>query len=111
MAFAPPGPDDDAVPVDLPGLAVTVASPEHLVAMKLAAGRERDLTDLALLFEGLDITRPEQALTIARRLYGTDSVVLSDPDESYLWLAEDVLAVVRPRRDDPGRRRAERRPD
>jgi len=28
---------------------------------------------------------------LARRLYGGESVVLSDPDESYLWLLEDEL--------------------
>jgi hypothetical protein len=38
IAFAPPGRDEDAVALDLPGLAVSVASPEHLLAMKLAAG-------------------------------------------------------------------------
>jgi hypothetical protein len=100
IAFAPPGRDEDAVALDLPGLAVSVASPEHLLAMKLAAGRERDVTDLVVLFEALSVTRPEQALEIARRLYGEESAILTDPDQSYLWLAEDVLELARRRRDD-----------
>ncbi|MGF1648090.1 MAG: DUF6036 family nucleotidyltransferase [Kineosporiaceae bacterium] len=101
LAFAPPGHDEDAVALDLPGLAVSVASPEHLLAMKLAAGRERDLTDLVVLFEAIGITRPEHALAIARRLYGEESAILTDPDQSYLWLAEDVLALARRRRGSP----------
>ncbi len=66
--------------------------------MKMAAGRERDQSDLVALFEILGITTPEEAVAIARRLYGPESVVLSDPDESYVWLAEDVLAELRRRR-------------
>ncbi len=99
LAFAPNVPDTDAVSLDIPGLSVSVASPEHLLAMKLAAARPgRDIDDLVLLFDRLGIDRPERALAIAKRLYGQDSVVLSDPDESYLWLAEDVLAELRRRR-------------
>lgn len=98
LAFAPPGPDEDAVALEVPGLSIAVASPEHLLAMKLAAGRERDLSDLVVLFDVLHITRPEQAVAVAKRLYGEESAVLTDPDESYLWLAEDVLALARRRR-------------
>ena len=38
---------------------------------------------------------PEQAVDIAERMYGDDSVVLSEPRESRLLLAESVLARVR----------------
>lgn len=94
MAFAPATADDDAVGLELRGLSVSVAGPEHLLAMKLAAGRARDLSDLAVLFRALRIADPHEALAIARRHYGEESVVLSDPDESYLWLAEDVLRLI-----------------
>ena len=97
-AFSPNDDDADAVRLEVPGLSVAVASPRHLLAMTMAAGRERDLGDLVALFEILGIRTPEEAVAIARHLYGPESVVLSDPDESYLWLAEDVLAEIRRRR-------------
>lgn len=97
-AFTPHGPDDAAVGLDIPGVSVSVASAEHLLAMKLAAGRTRDLADLVVLFEALGVAEAAEAVAIATRLYGPDSVVLSDPEESYLWLAEDVLRVNAGRR-------------
>jgi len=43
----------------------------------------------------LKMRSPQQALNIAERMYGDDSVVLSEPRESLLLLAESVLARVR----------------
>jgi hypothetical protein len=43
----------------------------------------------------LKIRSPEQAVDIAERMYGDDSVVLSERRESLLLLAESVLARVR----------------
>lgn len=63
--------------------------------MKMAAGRPQDLTDLVVLFRHMKIKSPEQAVDIAERVYGDDSVVLSEPRESLLLLAESVLARVR----------------
>ncbi|MEO8555847.1 MAG: hypothetical protein ABI474_04185 [Actinomycetota bacterium] len=63
--------------------------------MKMAAGRPQDLTDLVVLFRHMKIKSPEQAVDIAERMYGDDSVVLSEPRESLLLLAESVLARVR----------------
>jgi hypothetical protein len=62
--------------------------------MKMAAGRPQDLTDLVVLFRHLKIRSPEQAVNIAERMYGDDSVVLREPRESLLLLAESVLARV-----------------
>ncbi|HEY8717979.1 DUF6036 family nucleotidyltransferase [Pengzhenrongella sp.] len=90
-----PLPDDDPVSLDVVGLQVAVSSPANLLAMKMAAGRPQDLTDLAVLFGHLKITRPEQAVDIALRMYGADSVVLTEPAGSLLRLAEAVLARVR----------------
>lgn len=95
MGFAPDAPDLGAVLIDLPGLSIAVASPEHLLAMKMAAARPgRDMEDLELLFRTLGLTEPGQAVDIARRLYGEESVVLSDPPESYLFLSEEILARI-----------------
>lgn len=83
-----PGSDDDAVTFDEPGLAISLASPRHLLAMKMARGT--DLDDLRTLFEVLDITRPEQAADIALEVYGPDTLVLTERADLIL-LADDVL--------------------
>jgi len=90
-----PLPDEDPVSLDIEGLQVAVSSPANLLAMKMAAGRPQDLTDLVILFRHLKIRRPEQAVGIAERMYGDDSVVLSEPKESLLLVAESVLARLR----------------
>ncbi len=99
-AFTPGADDPDAVGLELPGLTVALASPEHLLAMKMVAARPgRDIDDLVLLFAHLGLTQPAQALAIVQRLYGDDDVVMSDPPESYLYLAEDVLTRLAAERD------------
>ena len=90
-----PLPDEDPVSVDVEGLQVALTSPANLLAMKMAAGRPQDLTDLVVLFRHLKIRSPQQAVDMAERMYGADSVVLSGPRESLLLLAEAVLARVR----------------
>jgi hypothetical protein len=90
-----PLPDEDPVSLDVEGLQVAISSPANLLAMKMAAGRPQDLTDLAVLFRHLKIRSPQQAVDIAERMYGDDSLVLSEPRESLLLLAESVLARVR----------------
>jgi len=90
-----PLPDEDPVSFDVEGLQVAVSSPANLLAMKMAAGRPQDITDLVVLFRHLKIKSPEQAVDMAERIYGSDSVVLSEPRESLLLLAESVLARAR----------------
>ena len=94
-----PLPEQDPVSLDVEGLQVAVSSPSNLLAMKMAAGRPQDITDLVVLFRHLKIRNPEQAVNIAERMYGDDSVVLSEPRESLLLLAESVLARVRASKD------------
>jgi hypothetical protein len=94
-----PLPDQDPVSLDVEGLQVAISSPANLLAMKMAAGRPQDITDLVVLFRHLKIRSPEQAVDIAERMYGGDSVVLSEPRESLLLLAESVLAKVRASKD------------
>jgi hypothetical protein len=64
---------DFASYLELPHLAVFVAHPEYLLAMKCAAlrlGEEfRDLDDVRYLLRHLDITTPDQALAIVRKYF------------------------------------------
>lgn len=76
-------------------LAVSIASPRELIAMKLAAGRDKDASDLVVLARHEGITEPEQLVDIAYDVYGEDSVELPDGRQSYLWFARDVMAEVR----------------
>lgn len=77
--------DDDAVPLEIDGIAVTTASPEHLLAMKMASFRPgRDQTDLELLFDHLGITDPARAADIAVAVYGEYGVALPGRDELVL---------------------------
>jgi len=90
-----PLPDEDPVSIDVEGLQVAVSSPANLLALKMAAGCPQDIPDLVVLFRHLKIKSPEQAVAMAERMYGGDSVVLSEPRESLLLLAESVLARAR----------------
>ena len=76
------------------GFEVILASPEQLIAMKMAAAREQDLHDLRILARNLGIEEPERLVEIAYEIYGEDSVELSDPRQSYLWLAQAVLPAA-----------------
>ncbi len=70
---------------------VVVATPEQLVAMKLAAGREQDLADLRILARHLGIRDAARLVDLAYKVYGDDSVELPDGRESYLVLARAVI--------------------
>jgi hypothetical protein len=94
-----PLPDADPVSLDVEGLQIALSSPANLLAMKMAAGRPQDITDLVVLFGHLKIKSPQQAVAMAERIYGPDSVILSEPRESLLMLAEAVLARTRASRD------------
>lgn len=90
----PPGSDTEATVVELPGLTVAIASPRHLLAMKMAAFRTVDRTDLVKLFERLDIRTPEQAADIVDEVYGVDDLANPGREESILS-ARSVLAAAR----------------
>ena len=89
-----PLPDEDPVSLDVEGLQVALSSPANVLAMKIAAWRPQDITDLVVLFRHLKISSPEQAVNLAERMYGDWAVVLSELRESLLLLAESVLARV-----------------
>ena len=65
--------EDRRAPVlfDSPHLVVTGASAEHMLAMKLQAGREADLDDIDMLLAHLQIATSEAALAIHDRLFPT----------------------------------------
>ena len=88
-AFVPGG-DHGAVPYEVPGLAVTLASPEHLLAMKMIAFRPTDVPDLEMLFRELGIATAEEAADLARSVYGPGAPMLPGRDE-LLLSAEVVL--------------------
>lgn len=58
-----------------PGITVTVASPEHLLAMKVRAGRgARDLQDIAVLCEVLGLTSVDEVWEICDTVWGPDMI-------------------------------------
>lgn len=69
--------------LNMPGLCVLVASPEHLLAMKARAGRgPRDLEDVAVLCEILGLRSTGQVWEICRTVWGEDLI------------RDDVRAVI-----------------
>ena len=103
-----PGDDHEAPVLDVPGVSVSVASPEHLLAMKMASFRPgTDLTDLAFLFRHLHITTPEQAADLALAIYGEYSVVLPHRDE--LLLSAQIILDMAPAKSPKRRPRAARK--
>lgn len=89
-AFLPNEPDADAIELTLPGLRMAVASPEHLIALKLRALRDRDVDDLEVLFRHVGITHPQQAVDIHDKLFDDSYIGSLDPDEA-LYAAQLVF--------------------
>lgn len=89
--FVPSAPDTQATELVVPGLRVLVSSERHLLAMKMLAGRDRDLPDLRLLFTRLGITSPAQAVAVTEEVFGATYPVDRPPVEYLEALAADVL--------------------
>ena len=87
-AFVPGG-DTSAVPYEVPGLVVSLASPEHLLAMKMIAFRPTDVGDLEMLFRELGIATAEAAADLAQSVYGDGSPML--PGRAELLLSAEVV--------------------
>ena len=66
-------------------LVVTGASAEHMLAMKLEAGRGRDMNDIATLVRMLGLRSAEEGVAIHRRL-------LPHSNKNTRTLMEDALA-------------------
>jgi hypothetical protein len=73
---------------DHPGLRVTAASPEHLLAMKVLAARRRDAEDISFLVKHLQLATPEQVLTVCAAVFPDEEV----PARARLVL-EDVFGT------------------
>ena len=69
-SYVAPGGDPNAPRVvDLPGLRVTAASPEHLLAMKAVAARPRDRDDLRFLVNQLQLSTADQVVALCARVF------------------------------------------
>lgn len=73
----------------VPGLSVQVASAEYLLAMKTRAGRgPRDLQDVAVLCEILNLTQVQQVWDICTQVWGEDLI----HEDVKLGVAEFLIA-------------------
>jgi predicted nucleotidyltransferase len=85
--YVAPGGDPSARRVfDHPGLRVSAASPEHLLAMKVLAARRRDADDIRVLVQHLRLGSVDDALAICARVLPDEPV----PDRARLVL-EDIF--------------------
>jgi len=74
-AYVAPGGDSSAPRVfDHPGLRVSAASPEHLLAMKVLAARRRDAEDIRFLVKHLDLAGPEDVLALCAEIFPEEEV-------------------------------------
>jgi hypothetical protein len=74
-AYVAPGGDDRAPRVfDHPGLRVSAASPEHLLAMKVLAARRRDFEDIRLLVGHLGLTSAAEVLELCAEIFPDEEV-------------------------------------
>lgn len=93
--FAPEG-DDPGVVYRSGAVSITTASPDYLLAMKIAAGRKRDTEDIATILEHTGID-PDDAIEKAHELYGEHSMVLKDREESG-YVMDEARAIMERRR-------------
>lgn len=59
---------------DHPGLRVTAASPEHLLAMKVLASRRRDAADIRVLVGALGIGSPPEVFALCAEVFPAEPV-------------------------------------
>jgi predicted nucleotidyltransferase len=73
--YVAPGGDSAAPHVfDHPGLRVTAASPEHLLAMKVLAARRRDADDIKYLVKHLGLAGTAEVLDICTAIFPEEPV-------------------------------------
>jgi hypothetical protein len=74
-AYVAPVADTEAPLVfDHPGLRVHAASPRHLLAMKILAGRRRDVDDIRLLAEHLGLDSPHEVRAVCSSVFPDEQV-------------------------------------
>jgi hypothetical protein len=59
---------------DHPGLRVSAASPEHLLAMKVLAARRRDADDIRFLVKHLNLTTVDEVLALCAEVFPDEEV-------------------------------------
>ncbi len=67
------------------------ADSETLLAMKIAAERDKDTLDIARLLRKLNITSATDAVNLAYEKYGHDSIPLAASRDNYLIVVDDAL--------------------
>ena len=73
--YVAPGGDANAPRVfDHPGLRVSAASPEHLLAMKVLAARRRDAEDIQFLVKHLGLTAVDEVLALCAAVFPDEDV-------------------------------------
>ncbi|MGH3253375.1 MAG: hypothetical protein ACRDOI_45140 [Trebonia sp.] len=73
--YVAPGGDAAAPHVfDHPGLRVSAASPEHLLAMKVLAGRRRDADDIRHLVKHLGLSSVAEVIEVCRAVFPEEPV-------------------------------------
>lgn len=75
----------------LDGLTIQAADTETLLAMKIAAERDKDTLDIARLLRRLNITNAAVAVDLAFDKYGEHSIPLAAGRENYLIVVDDAL--------------------
>lgn len=73
--YVAPGGDAGAPHVfDHPGLRVSAASPEHLLAMKVLAARRRDAEDISYLVKHLGLSSTAEVLAVCEAVFPDEEV-------------------------------------
>jgi predicted nucleotidyltransferase len=86
-AYVAPGGDPAAPRVfDHPGLRVSAASPEHLLAMKVLAARRRDIDDISYLVKLLGLSSTAEVLEVCAAVFPEEPI----PDRAKMVI-EDLF--------------------
>ncbi len=83
--------DTEAKTMSIGGLTVKFASPRWLLAMKIAAGRQKDAEDIVALIRHLELHSAEEIVNWTIEAHGEGSVLLQDSEESLTWQVEEML--------------------
>ena len=75
----------------LDGITIQAADTETLLAMKIAAERDKDTLDIARLLRRLNITNANHAVDLAYNKYGEHSIPLAAGRDNYLIVVDDAL--------------------
>ena len=92
MAFLPE--DATWMAPDGSPAAIQLADLPTLAAMKVAAERPKDISDLGHIINALDIKEPGRLVDLAYEKYGEESMTLTQGRENYEVVAEEALRAA-----------------